>query len=77
MSKLKIDRIELTAFEIEIKNVEENKSGIGIIYKPGSKNKHLRFGIKIFDNEGNFGEYIPPRGRAKVIMSAKAFLITL
>ncbi len=70
MSKLKIDRVELTAFEIEIKNVEENKSGIGIIYKPGSKNKHLRFGIKIFDNEGNFGEYIPPRGRAKVIMSA-------
>ena len=50
MSKLKIDRVELTAFEIEIKNVEENKSGIGIIYKPGSKNKHLRFGIKIFDN---------------------------
>ena len=47
MSKLKIDRIELTTFEIEIKNVEENKSGIGIIYKPGSKNKHLRFGIRI------------------------------
>ena len=70
MSKLKIDKVELTAFEIEIKNVEENKSGIGIVYKPGSKNKHLRFGIKIFDSEGNVGEYVPPRGRAKVIMSA-------
>ena len=76
MSKLKIDRVELTAFEIEIKNVEENKSGIGIIYKPGSKNKHLRFGIRIFDNEGNFGEYVPPRGRAKVIMSATEALLS-
>ncbi len=70
MSKLKIDRIEITSFEIEIENIEENESGIGISYKPGSKNYHLRFGIKIFDNEGNFGEYVPPRGRAKVIMSA-------
>ncbi len=70
MSNLKIVKIELTAFEIEINDIQENKSGIGIVYTPGIKEKHVRFGIKIFDNEGNIGEYIPPRGRAKVIMAA-------
>ena len=68
MSKSKIIKIELTSFEIEINDIEENKSGIGINYKPGSKNKHIRFGIKVFDSDGNVGEYVPPRGRAKVIM---------
>ena len=74
MSNPKIIKIELTSFEIEIRDIEENKSGIGITYKPGSKNKHIRFGIKIFDSNGNVGEYIPPRGRAKVIMSASEAL---
>tara|TARA_B110000003_G_scaffold102236_2_gene104429 strand:- start:444 stop:1622 length:1179 start_codon:yes stop_codon:yes gene_type:complete len=74
MSKSKIIKIELTSFEIEINDIEENKSGIGINYKPGSKNKHIRFGIKVFDSDGNVGEYVPPRGRAKVIMSASEAL---
>ncbi len=67
---IKIKKIELTLFEIELSNILEDKGGIGIKYSPGKKGKHIRFGIKIFDNLGNVGEYIPPRGRAKVIMSA-------
>ena len=37
---------------------------------PGTVSKHLRFGIKIFDSDGNVGEYIPPRSRAKIVLSA-------
>jgi L-alanine-DL-glutamate epimerase-like enolase superfamily enzyme len=70
MNNLKIKKIELTLFEIELSNIIEDRGGIGIKYSPGQKGKHIRFGIKIFDNLGNVGEYIPPRGRAKVIMSA-------
>ena len=68
MNNLKIKKIELTLFEIELSNIIEDRGGIGIKYSPGQKGKHIRFGIKIFDNLGNVGEYIPPRGRAKVIM---------
>ena len=67
---IKIKKVELTLFEIELSNILEDRGGIGIKYSPGQKGKHIRFGIKIFDNLGNVGEYIPPRGRAKVIMSA-------
>ena len=74
MSELKIVKIELTSFEIEISDIEENKSGISIKYTPGYNNKHIRFGIRIFDSEGNIGEYVPPRGRAKIIMSASEAL---
>ena len=70
MNNLKIKKIELTLFEIVLSNILEDRGGIGIKYLPGYKGKHIRFGIKIFDNLGNVGEYIPPRGRAKVIMSA-------
>lgn len=70
MKNLKIKKIELTLFEIELSNILEDRGGIGIKYSPGQKGTHIRFGIKIFDNLGNVGEYIPPRGRAKVIMSA-------
>ena len=34
MSKSKINKIELTSFEIELNDIEENKSGIGIFYSP-------------------------------------------
>jgi len=74
MSNAKIDKIELTLFEVTFSDVEENKSGIGIVYVPGSKNKHIRFGIRIFDTDGNVGEYIPPRSRAKIIISASEAL---
>ncbi len=74
MPELKIVKIELTLFEILISNIKENKSGIGIIYSPGSKNKHFRFGIRIFDSDGNIGEYVPPRGRAKIVIAASEAL---
>ncbi len=70
MSKLKISKIELTLFEIELENIKENRSGIGVSFLPGYKGKHLRFAIRIYDNEGGVGEYVTPRGRAKVIMTA-------
>ena len=74
MSKSKINKIELTSFEIELIDIEENKSGIGIFYSPNCKKKHIRFGIRIFDTDGHVGEYIPPRSRAKVIMAASEAL---
>ena len=70
VSKSRITKIELTSFEIELTDIEENKSGIGIFYSPNTKTKHIRFGIRIFDTDGQVGEYIPPRSRAKVIMAA-------
>ena len=42
MSNLKIVKIELTAFEIELNDIQENKSGIGIVYTPGITEKHVR-----------------------------------
>ena len=32
MSESKIDKIEITLFEITLENIKENKSGIGITY---------------------------------------------
>ena len=74
MSKLKIDKIELISFTIELHDIAENDSGIGITFVPGVVGKHIRFGIRIYDSDGTIGEYIPPRGRAKVIMSASEAL---
>ena len=51
MSESKIDKIEITLFEITLENIKENKSGIGITYVPNTVSKHLRFGIKIFDSD--------------------------
>ncbi len=74
MSNAKIEKIELTLFEIILNDVEENKSGIGIVYVPGTKNNHVRLGIRIFDSDGHVGEYIAPRSRAKIIISASEAL---
>ena len=74
MSASKIDKIEITLFEITLENIKENKSGIGIIYAPNTLSKHVRFGIKIFDSDGNIGEYIPPRSRAKIVLAASEAL---
>ncbi len=65
-----IKKIELILFEMELQDISSDRSGLVIKYSPGEKFQHLRFGIKVFDDDGNVGEYIPPRGRAKVIMSA-------
>lgn len=74
MENPQINKIKLTLFEIELVNVIEDKGGIGIKYSPNTINKHLRFAIQIYDNQGNVGEYVPPRGRAKVIMTASEAL---
>ena len=77
MKNLHINKIKFTLFEIELVNVVEDKGGIGIRYLPNTINKHLRFAIQIYDNQGNVGEYVPPRGRAKVIVvQVKLFHIT-
>ena len=65
-----ITRIELTAFEIRQPNLASDRSGIGLHYHPGPGLPQLRFVVRIFTDAGVTGEYIPPRGRAKVIMAA-------
>ena len=70
METILIKKIELTLFQIKLKDIKQNKSGLGIQFSPGSYYHHLRFGIKVYDNFGNVGEYVPPRGRSKVIMYA-------
>ena len=74
MSVSKIDKVEITLFEITLNDIKENKSGIGIIYSPNTVSKHIRFGIKVFDSDGNVGEYIPPRSRAKIVVAASEAL---
>ena len=74
MSVSKIDKVEITLFEISLNDIKENKSGIGIIYSPNTVSKHIRFGIKVFDSDGNVGEYIPPRSRAKIVVAASEAL---
>ena len=63
MQNLKINKIELTSFSIELKDLKENQSGIGVHFEPGYIGQHIRFGIKIYDSDGSIGEYVPPRGR--------------
>jgi L-alanine-DL-glutamate epimerase-like enolase superfamily enzyme len=65
-----ITRIELTAFTIQQPNLASDRSGIGLHYQPGPGQPQRRFGVRIFTDVGVVGEYIPPRGRAKVIMVA-------
>jgi L-alanine-DL-glutamate epimerase-like enolase superfamily enzyme len=65
-----IDRIELTLFEVEIPNMSADPSGFGISYTPGTATKQQRFAMRIFGDTGVVGEYVPGRGRARVIMSA-------
>ena len=70
----KIERIELTLFEVEIPNMSADPSGFGISYTPGTTTKQQRFAIRIFGDTGVMGEYVPGRGRARIIMSAVAQL---
>lgn len=65
-----IERIEFTVFEIAIENLASDPGGLGIIYTPGSAGTHIRFGVRVYADTGVVGEYVPGRGRAKVIKSA-------
>ena len=38
---IKIKKVELTLFEIELLNILEDRGGIGIKYSPGQKGKHI------------------------------------
>ena len=73
---IKIKKVELTLFEIELLNILEDRGGIGIKYSPGQKGKHIRFGIKIFDNLGNVGCLLytspSPRDRTRSRMPSSA-----
>ena len=65
-----ITRIELTAFEITVPNVGTDRGGLHVRYAPGPGDPQVRFAVRILTDEGVIGEYIPPRGRARVAMAA-------
>ncbi|MBT5810871.1 MAG: mandelate racemase/muconate lactonizing protein [Rhodospirillaceae bacterium] len=65
-----IERIELTTFEIKVENMTADPSGFGISYAPGESGPQIRFALRIMTDTGVVGEYVPGRGRARVIKSA-------
>ena len=67
---LLIERIELTYFEVAIENMTSDAAGFGIAYAPGRSDPQIRFAVKIFADSGVVGEYVPGRGRARVIATA-------
>ncbi len=66
----KIERIEYTVFEIAVENMTSDPAGFSIAYAPGRADAQIRFGLRIFADNGAIGEYVPGRGRARVIKSA-------
>ena len=70
----KIERIEFTVFEISVENMTTDPAGFGIAYAPGRADPQIRFGLKVFADTGAVGEYVPGRGRARVIKSASEAL---
>ncbi|HCV86927.1 MAG TPA: mandelate racemase/muconate lactonizing protein, partial [Deltaproteobacteria bacterium] len=65
---------EFILFEVSIHNIAADPSGFGVWYEPGGGTPQKRFGVRIFTDAGVVGEYVPPRSRAKVLMSAGAAL---
>ena len=65
-----ITRIELDAFEITIPGIGADTAGMGVFYEPGAGLPQTRFAVRIFSDCGVVGEYVPPRGRARIIMTA-------
>ncbi|NKB58580.1 MAG: mandelate racemase/muconate lactonizing protein [Alphaproteobacteria bacterium] len=65
-----IERIEFTVFEITVENMTTDPAGFGIAYAPGRADPQIRFGLRIYADNGVVGEYVPGRGRARVIKSA-------
>lgn len=65
-----IERIEFIAFEITIDNMTADAAGFSIKYAPGESGPQVRFGLRIHADNGVVGEYVPPRSRASVIMTA-------
>ena len=69
-----IERIELTLFEVTIPDMSADPSGFGIAYTPGTSTPQQRLAVKVFGDTGVIGEYVPGRGRARVVQSAAAAL---
>ncbi|MGA1561333.1 MAG: mandelate racemase/muconate lactonizing protein, partial [bacterium] len=70
MQSPRIQQIEFTLFEVSIPNIAADPSGFGVWYEPGVGTPQKRFGVRILTDEGVVGEYVPPRSRATVLMSA-------
>ena len=70
MKSPRVQAIEFTLFEVSIPNIAADPSGFGVWYEPGVGTPQKRFGVRIFTDEGVVGEYVPPRSRATVLMSA-------
>ncbi len=70
----KIERIELTLFDVDIPDMSADPSGFGIHYTPGKSEPQLRLAIKVFGDTGVIGEYVPGRRRARIIHAAAAAL---
>jgi L-alanine-DL-glutamate epimerase-like enolase superfamily enzyme len=63
----RIARIEVIAFTIEVAQIGADPGGSGIFYDPGGGTSQVRFAVRITTESGHVGEYVPPRGRARVI----------
>ncbi|MFT5392840.1 MAG: L-alanine-DL-glutamate epimerase-like enolase superfamily enzyme, partial [Gammaproteobacteria bacterium] len=69
-----ITRIELIDFEICVENIATDRAGSGVHYQPGPGGTQTRFALRVETDQGVTGEYIPPRGRAELVMAATKFL---
>lgn len=69
-----IDRIEFVVFEVSIENMTADASGLRTAYAPGRADPQVRFGLRVHADTGVVGEYVPGRGRARVIKSASETL---
>ncbi len=66
----RITRIELVAFEIAVPDVGTDRAGLGVFYEPGPGHPQTRLAVRVHADTGVVGEYVPPRGRAKVTLAA-------
>ena len=69
-----IRKIEFILFECRIKDIGSDPSGFRVWYEPGPGTPQKRLAVRVFTDEGPFGEYVPPRARATVIMAASSAL---
>ncbi len=74
MPEPRITKIEFLTFNITLPNVGSNAAGSAVRFEPGPGSEQLRFAIRLHSDAGVIGEYVPPRARAKVVMSAAMFL---
>jgi L-alanine-DL-glutamate epimerase-like enolase superfamily enzyme len=65
-----ITKVELIAFNVTVPNTATDRAQMGISYKPGPGMPMRRFAVRVHTDTGIVGEYVPPRARAKVIMTA-------